>query len=271
MAPIVGETAMAEHQIRFVDGAAYERMMGAWSRIAGEVFLDWLAPAVGLRWLDVGCGSGAFTELVSQRCAPSSVDGIDPAEPQLAYARTRSGTSGARFRQGDAMALPFPDDSFDAATMALVIFFVPEPAKGVAEMARVVAPGGIVAAYAWDMLGGGFPLAALRDSVAAMGITPPAPPSAAASKIEALRGLWTGAGLEAVETRAVDAPRTFADFDEFWATARLGVSMTSVLASMSEADVARVKEQVRGKLPPSPDGRVTIGARANAVKGRVPV
>jgi hypothetical protein len=104
-----------------------------------------------------------------------------------------------------------------------------------------------------------------------MGITPPAPPSAAASTIEALRGLWKGAGLEAVETRPIDAPRTFADFDEFWATARLGVSMTSVLASMSEADVTRVKEQVRGKLPPSPDGRVTIGARANAIKGRVPV
>lgn len=260
---------MAEHQIRFVDGAAYEQMMGRWSRIAGEIFVDWLAPARGLRWLDVGCGSGAFTELLSQRCAPAALDGIDPAEPQLAFARTRPGMNAARFRQGNAMALPFADDSFDAATMALVIFFVPDPAKGVAEMARVVAPGGIVAAYAWDMLGGGFPLAALRDSVAAMGITPPAPPSAAASTIEALRTLWTEAGLEAIETRTIDAPRTFADFDEFWATARLGVSITSVLAAMSEADVARLKEQVRAKLSPGPDGRVTIGARANAVKGRV--
>jgi hypothetical protein len=104
-----------------------------------------------------------------------------------------------------------------------------------------------------------------------MGITPPAPPSAAASTIEALRGLWTGAGLEAVETRTIDAPRTFADFDEFWATATLGVSVTSVLASMSEADVARLKEQVRAKLPLGPDGRLTIDARANAVKGRVPI
>src|SRR5579885_1023014 len=259
---------MAEHQIRFVDGAAYERMMGMWSRIAGEIFLDWLAAARGLRWLDVGCGSGAFTELVSQRCAPVALDGIDPAEAQLAFARSRPGMSAARFRQGDAMALPFAQNSFDAATMALVIFFVPDPAKGVAEMARVVAPGGIVAAYAWDMLGVGHPLAALRDSVIAMGITPPQPPSVAASTIEALRRLWTEAGLETVETRTIDAPRTFTDFEEFWATARLGVSITSVLASMSEADVARLKDHVREKLPPGPDGRVTIAARANAVKGR---
>src|SRR5215469_2702714 len=141
MAPTVWENAMAEHQIRFVDGAAYERMMGVWSRIAGDIFLDWLAPAAGLRWLDVGCGSGAFTELLSQRCAPSALDGVDPAEAQLAFARTRPGVSTARFRQGDAMTLPFADDSFDAVTMALVIFFVPDPAKGVAEMARVVARG----------------------------------------------------------------------------------------------------------------------------------
>ena len=261
---------MAEPQIRFVDGAAYDRMMGVWSRLAGEVFLDGLAPASGRRWLDVGCGGGAFTELVSQRCAPSSLDGIDPAEAQLAFARARPGTVASRFRQGDAMALPFADGSFDAATMALVIFFVPDPAKGVAEMARVVAPGGIVAAYAWDMVDGGHPLATLRDSLAGMGIAPPAPPSAAAATVGALHTLWTEAGLEAIETRTIDAPRTFADFEEFWAAARLGVSITSVLASMSEVDVARLKEQVRTKLPAGPDGRVTISARANAVKGRVP-
>jgi ubiquinone/menaquinone biosynthesis C-methylase UbiE len=132
---------MAE-QIRFNDGAAYERMMGAWSKLAGETFLDWLAVRPGLKWIDVGCGNGAFTELIVARNAPAEVQGIDPSDGQLAYARTRSGTAMAEFHQGDAMALPFADRAFDVATMALVIFFVPEPAKGVAEMVRVVAPGG---------------------------------------------------------------------------------------------------------------------------------
>jgi ubiquinone/menaquinone biosynthesis C-methylase UbiE len=98
---------MAEHQIRFDDGAAYERMMRAWSRLAGEIFLDWIAPRPGLRWVDVGCGNGAFTELVVERCAPAEVQGIEPSEGQLAYARARPATRMAEFRQGDAMALPF--------------------------------------------------------------------------------------------------------------------------------------------------------------------
>src|SRR5213593_2404446 len=138
---------MVQQQIRFDDGAAYERVMGAWSRPAGEIFLDWLAPPVGLRWIDIGCGNGAFTEILVERCAPVEVQGVDPSEGQLAFALERPAACVAQFRLGDAMALPFPKDRFDAAVMALVIFFVPDPAKGVAEMVRVVGPGGIVAAY----------------------------------------------------------------------------------------------------------------------------
>ena len=128
--------------IRFDDGAAYDRYMGKWSELVGEAFLDWLAPRPGLRWLDVGCGSGAFTAMLVARCAPVAVQGIDPSEGQLAYARARAALRTAQFCQGDAMALPFADDTFDAAVMPLVIFFVPDPARGVAEMARVVCPGG---------------------------------------------------------------------------------------------------------------------------------
>ena len=104
-------------QIRFDDGAAYERYMGKWSQLVGESFLDWLAPKPGLRWLDVGCGNGAFTEMLAERCAPVSVHGIDPSEAQLAYARTRPVSRLAQFLPGDAMALPFPEDTFDAAVM----------------------------------------------------------------------------------------------------------------------------------------------------------
>ena len=123
---------MPEPQIRFEDGAAYERTMGVRSRLAGEIFLDWLAPRSGLEWIDIGCGSGAFTELIVERCAPVEVQGIDPSEAQLGFARGRTAARIAQFRQGDALALPFADDRFDAAIMALVIFFVPDPATGVA-------------------------------------------------------------------------------------------------------------------------------------------
>ena len=186
---------MVEQKIRFDDGAAYEQMMGIWSRFAGEIFLDWLAPPSGLRWIDIGCGTGAFTELLVERCAPVEVQGIDPSEGQLAFARTRPASRVAEFRQGDAMALPFPADRFDAAVMALVLVFVPEPAKGIEEMVRVVRPGGTVATYMWDMLGGGFPLDPILVEMRAMGLTPPRPPRMEASRMEMLHDLWTGAGI----------------------------------------------------------------------------
>src|SRR5579862_9069567 len=114
---------MHTNQIRFNDGAAYEQYMGKWSQLAGKTFLDWLAPKTGWRWLDVGCGNGAFTEMLVERCAPASVHGIDPSEGQLAYARSRPASRVAQYHLGDAMALPFPDAAFDAAVMPLVIFF----------------------------------------------------------------------------------------------------------------------------------------------------
>ncbi|HUZ67593.1 MAG TPA: class I SAM-dependent methyltransferase, partial [Beijerinckiaceae bacterium] len=162
---------MAENQIRFDDGAAYEEMMGVWSRLAGEVFLNWLAPSGGLKWIDVGCGNAASTAMIVDRCAPSEIQGIDPSEGQLAYARSRLAGSVAQFRQGEGAALPFPDGGFDIGVMALVVFFLPDPAKGVAEMARVVRPGGMIAAYAWDMLGGGFTLEPIFAELRKLGVS----------------------------------------------------------------------------------------------------
>ena len=261
---------MAEPQIRFEDGAAYERMMGVWSRLTGEVFLDWLAPESGLRWIDVGCGSGAFSQLVVDRCAPAEVQGVDPSEAQLAFARSRPAARLAQFQQGDARALPFPEDRFDAAVMALVIFFVPEPAKGVAEMKRVVGPGGIVAAYAWDMEGDGYPGEALRAGLREMGHTPPVPPSCAASRIDNLRELWRGARLEAVETRVITVSRSFADFEDFWAINLRAAAIGAIVATLSPGDTERLKSLVRERLPADAAGRIAYEARANAVKGRVP-
>jgi SAM-dependent methyltransferase len=260
---------MAEQQYRFDDGASYERMMGIWSRLAGEIFLDWLAPPSGLRWIDIGCGNGAFTELIVERCAPAEVQGIDPSEGQLAFARERHTARVAEFRQGNAMSLPFSEDRFDVAVMALVIFFVPEPARGVAEMVRVVGPGGTVAAYAWDMVGGGFPMEPFQAEMRAMGRAPPRPPSYDASRIDALRDLWTGAGLEAVETREITVQRTFADFDDFWTTCLLSPAITPTVAAMTSGDVELLKTRVRARLSADAAGRITLGARANAVKGRV--
>src|SRR5437660_3402467 len=102
---------MSEPDKLFTDGKAYERLMGRWSRLVAEVFLDWLSAPKNLRWLDVGCGNGAFSEELIARCAPAAVTAIDPSDDQLAYARTRPGVRMTDFRVGDAQSLPFADNS----------------------------------------------------------------------------------------------------------------------------------------------------------------
>jgi|LNFM01.1.fsa_nt_gb ubiquinone/menaquinone biosynthesis C-methylase UbiE len=262
---------MAESQIRYDDATGYERSMGHWSRLAGETFLDWLAPPPGLRWIDVGCGSGAFTELIVDRCAPAEVQGIDPAEAQLAFAHARPAGRIAEFRKGDAMALPFADRSFDMAVMALVIFFVPDPAKGVAEMMRTVRPGGMVTTYVWDMFGGGFPMDPIQAEMRTMGLTPVIPPSSEASRMDALRALWTGVGLDEIVTREITVQRTFADFDDFWTTSLLTPSMRAAVSPMTSQAIEQLKTQVRKRLPADAAGHITSSARANAIRGRVPL
>ena len=260
---------MTGMQMRFDDGAGYERYMGNWSQRVGTIFLDWLAAPSGRKWIDVGCGNGAFTELIVERCAPTEVHGIDPSEDQLAFARARPAARLAKFDREDAMALPFPADTFDVAVMALVIFFVPDPGKGVAEMVRVVRPGGVVAAYAWDMFGGGFPLEPIRIEMRAMGLSPLNPPSVDACRTEAMYDLWRNAGLDAVETREITVQRTFDDFEDFWTTGMLGTSIRPIIAAMSPADVDLLKTRVRTSLPADTAGHITYKSRANAVKGRV--
>ncbi len=255
-------------QIRFTDGAGYDRYMGEWSRLAGAAFLDWLDPATGLRWLDVGCGSGAFAGMLVERCAPASVHGIDPSEEQLAFARARFTSPKVRFDVGDAMAVPFPSDAFDAAVMPLVIFFVPDPAVGIAEMTRVVRPGGSVSAYAWDMPGGGFPYESLKVEMRRFDVIIPEAPNAGASRIDVMRDLWTAAGLDAIDTRAIDVQRVFADFDEYWTIVFGSPAFGPKLAAMAASDLARLEARMRDRLSPDARGPFTCSARANAIRGR---
>jgi SAM-dependent methyltransferase len=262
---------MSEAGKLFSDGEAYERLMGRWSRLAGEAFLDWLDVPPNLRWLDVGCGNGAFTEVLIARCVPAAVIAIDPSDGQLAYARTRPAAKMAQFRLCDAQALPFADGTFNVAVMALVITFLPDPAKAVAEMARVVRRGGWVATYMWDVLGGGVPVNPIFVAAKSLGMSPPTPSGSAVSHRENMRALWEQAGLASIATRVIRVPVVYSDFDDFWDSNSVPVGPQGKLINdMSPGSREQLKARLREQLPIGRDGRIAYEAFANAVKGRVP-
>jgi ubiquinone/menaquinone biosynthesis C-methylase UbiE len=255
----------------FTDGEAYELLMGRWSRLVGEEFIDWLDAPKGLKWLDVGCGNGAFTERLISRCAPAEVIAIDPSQEQLAFASTRLGTKLANFQIGDAQTLPFTDGVFDAAVMALVITFVPDPTKAIAEMARVVRPGGWIATYMWDVPNGGLPMAPFYIAMKSLGIAPPILSGAAISQRAALVALWEKAGLKSIDTRVIRIVTSYSDFDDFWNANTVGIGpLGKTLNEMTPSVREKLRIFMREQLVTSADGRVTYEAFANAIKGCKP-
>ena len=263
---------MASADKLFHDGEAYERLMGRWSRAVGKVFLDWLDIPKGLRWLDVGCGNGAFTEELIARCAPATVMGIDPSEEQLAYARTRPGVKTAEFRVGDAEKLPFADGSFDVAVMALVISFLSDPEQASIEMARVVRPGGRVSAYMWDIPGGGVPVEPIYVALESMGMIYARPPNSKASQREVMQELWEKAGLVSIDTRVIRIPIVYRDFDDFWESNTVPIGPQGKhINSMSTNQKQQLRSRLKDQLPIASDGRITYASFANAVRGQVPL
>jgi SAM-dependent methyltransferase len=256
----------------WASGAAYEPYIGRWSRLVAREFLAWLAVPPESRWLDVGCGTGALSATILAVAQPATVTGIDASEGYAAYAHEQIRDGRAQFRQGDAEALPFRDEGFDATVSGLVVNFLPEPSLGLAEMARVTRPGGTVAVYVWDYSDGMQLIRHFWD--AATALDPAAVELDESRRFpichpEALERLFTDAGVEDVAVRAVDVPTVFRDFDDYWSRFLGGQGPAPGYAtSLSEERRAVLRERIRADLPISADGSIQLSARAWAVRGR---
>ena len=254
----------------FGDAAAYERFMGRWSARLAPQLLDAVALPEPRSVVDVGCGTGLLASAVVERWPACRVIGIDPSPSFVAAAVERLAGTAATARVGDAMDLPLPDGSVDAALASLVLNFVPEPARAASEMSRVTRVGGMAAASVWDYGGGMGMLRTFWHAVARLdphvarqdGDTTPL------SRSGGLARLWGAAGLIDVVEGELTVPTAFTSFEDYWEPFLLGTGPAGAhVAGLSDAGRAALRADLEGHLGQGP---FELTARARWVRGTVP-
>lgn len=254
----------------------YDAYMGRWSRRLAPLFLDFAGLAAGERVLDVGCGTGSLTFVLPGRADIAAVEAVDLQEPFIEAARERNSDPRITFRKGDACNLEFPDGQFDRALSLLVLHFVSDAQRAVAEMRRVVRPGGVAAATVWDNFGGQPAIRMFWDTVAA--IEPRALERRNASLIRPmtrageLGSAFAKAGFTDIAETMLTIQMEFANFDDYWTPMLTGQGThAEFLASLPDTTRDAIIAAVRtGYLCGHADGPRSFVSTAWAVRGAVP-
>jgi len=251
-------------------GDPYEYYMGRWSTLVAELFVDWLSLPSGLRWLDVGCGSGALSEAVITKNNPAEVIAIDQSEGFVRAAQQRLGPA-VTCKVGNALSLPLSDTSVNVSVSGLMLNFLPDPDSALAEMRRVTKHGGTAAVYIWDYPGKMefltyfWDIAVELDRNASHLHEGRRFPEANAEELSAA---FTRAGFADVETRPIEVLTRFSDFDDYWKPFLGGQGPApGYVLTLNETDRNALRYALEQRLPVKEDGSIPLIARAWAVKG----
>ena len=260
--------------VRSAEG--YERLMGRWSRKLAIPFIDCAGIRDGDRLLDVGCGTGSLTFALPRAANIAEVEAIDYSPIFVEEATRRNSDRRITIQQADACALPFPDGRFDRALSLLVLHFVPDAGKAVAEMRRVVRPGGVVAAAVWDHLGGMPSMRMMWDTVAVLDehanllrgrycFQPMMRP-------DEMRDSFVEHGLLDVEQTSLLIRMEYESFDDYWEPIAAGEGpLGKYIASLDPHARTKADGAVRAAYEAGqPDGPRSFASVAWACRGVVP-
>ena len=258
----------------FAMSDGYKLYMGRWSRLLAPGYAAFAGVRDGESVLDVGTGTGAVASTLESLLPRSEITGVDLSAGFIAYAKKNAQSPRLRFEVGDAQALRFSDGSFDQTMALLVINFIPDHEKALAEMRRVTRTRGVVSACAWDYGDGMESLRIFWDEAVALD-------RAAAPKHERnmkltregeLGTLWRKAGLREVREQPLVIEQAFASFGDYWGPFLKGTGPGGAyVASLSAEQRGALEVQLRGRLLGGRgDGAFTLKARAWCVRGEVP-
>jgi SAM-dependent methyltransferase len=244
-----------------VEADSYDRHVGRYSGALGRELVRVAGLQPPMRALDVGAGTGKLTGVLAELLGEENVAAVDPSDTFAEALRLRF--PGAEVRHAAAEELPFADSSFDAALAQLVVNFMRDPERGVAEMTRVVREGGTVAAAVWDYPAGMTLLTTFWEAVAALGGSEADERAAMRFDEEGeLADFWRQAGLAGVEEGAITVSASYESFEDLWGPFRAGVGPAGAHAASLPLPA---QEELRGEFQRrlgSPAGPFELEARA---------
>jgi SAM-dependent methyltransferase len=226
-----------------VAAEAYDRFMGRYSRLLAPQMADLAGVRDGQRVLDVGCGPGALIAELVPRVGAANVTAVDPSEPFVNAARARY--PDVDVRRASVESLPFADRAFDVSFAQLVVHFMSDPVRGLAEMARVTRRDGVVAACVWDHGTRRGPLSVFWQ--AARQIDPDVDDESRLPGVREghLAELFGDAGLRHVEAAALSVSLEHATFEEWWEPFTLGVGPAGAcIALLDRASMGGARARV---------------------------
>ena len=235
----------------------------------------------GMRVLDLGSGTGYPALLGAQTVGSSgSVIGLDLAEQMLAVARRKAtalGLANVTFRTGDATTLPFETNSFDAVTSRFCLMFLPEIPKGVAEIARVLRPGGWVAAAVWSSPDKNPSIGLSMEAIKSVVELPPPDPTAPGifrlAKLGDLAGMLQQAGLIDVTEQEFLAEWSYASADEYYTSLmEIAAPIQNLMAKISAPQIQEIKRLILEAATQYQHGdRITFPLAVRMVAARKPL
>ena len=248
-----------------VPAQAYQRFMGRYSELLAARFVELLDVAVGQRGIDIGAGPGALTAPLAEVLGVDGVAAIDPSRSFVAALRER--IPGIDAREASAEAIPFVTGTFDLAAAQLVVQFMADPVAGLAEMARVVKPGGMVAVSVWDFAGRRSPLSLFWGAARSLNPRIRDESNVPGARQGHLAELLHAAGLVAVRTSELTVSVAYDDIDEWWNAFTPGVGPAGrYLQELDARDRLELRELCASRLQ---EGPLTIEATAWTAIGSV--
>ncbi|MCE4563246.1 class I SAM-dependent methyltransferase [Maribellus sp. CM-23] len=254
------------------NGDPYEYFMGRWSTLMAREFLVWLNAPLHTNWLDVGCGTGALSKAIEQNCSPQNLTCLDPSSVFIEKAKERISMKAA-FTVGSVENMPFENENFDIVVSGLALNFFPKTETALAEIKRVLKPGGVVGAYVWDYSGRMDFLRHFWD--AAYQIDPKSktidegirfPICSSNNLIHAFQK----AGFAEIESSYLCIDTLFINFEDYWNPFLGGQGPApGYLLSLSKELQEDIKNNIQERLNCEPDGSIKLLGRAIAIKGKL--